>query len=92
MKQTTFKQPLPETLLSNASAGHNQNGSVFPFKRYYFPNMAAGGLWTTTKDYAKFVIELQKSFLGESNKIISQTLTKEMLSPHVSKQYGLGVL
>ncbi len=56
------------------------NGLPFVGKRYFFPNMAAGGLWTTASDYAKYIIELQKSNLGKSNKIISQELTKEMLS------------
>ena len=91
MDNTTFQQPLPEELIKIASAGHMGNGLPLAFKRYFFPNMAAGGLWTTTTDYAKYIIELQKSYLGKSNKIISQELAKEMLSPHVSKQYGLGV-
>lgn len=91
MENTTFQQPLPEELIKNASAGHMSNGLPIVGKRYFFPNMAVGGLWTTASDYAKYIIELQKSHLGKSNKIISQELTKEMLSPHVSKQYGLGV-
>ena len=91
MNNTTFQQPLPEVLIEIASAGHMSNGLPLAAKRYFFPNMAAGGLWTTASDYAKYIIELQKSNLGKSNKIISQQLTKEMLSPHVSKQYGLGV-
>ncbi len=91
MNNTTFEQPLPKNLLKNACAGHLGNGIALKEKRYFFPNMSAGGLWTTTVDYAKYVIELQKSHLGKSNKIISRKLAEEMLSPHVSKQYGLGV-
>jgi CubicO group peptidase (beta-lactamase class C family) len=91
MHQTTFKQPLPKDLIKFASAGHKSNGEALEKKRYFFPHMAAGGLWKTTADYAKYIIELQKSNLGKSNKIISKDLTNEMLSPHASKQYGLGV-
>ena len=91
MNSTIFVQPLPEDLIKIASAGHMSNGLPLAVKRYFFPHMAAGGLWTTTVDYAKYIIELQKSYLGKSNKIISRELAKEMLSPHVSKQYGLGV-
>lgn len=91
MFNTTFEEPLPEEIIKIASAGHMSNGLPFPGKRFFIPNMAAGGLWTTTADYAKYVIELQKSNLGKSNKIISKELAEEMLSPHVSKQYGLGV-
>ncbi len=90
MKQTTFENPLPLELENNTSAGH-RGYSVLPGKRRYMANIAAGGLWTTSDDYAKFVIELQKSWHGKSNKVISQDLTREMLSPHVSKEYGFGV-
>ena len=91
MDNTTFEQPLPDNLIKIASAGHQGNGAPLFAKRYFFPHMAAGGLWTTTYDYAKYIIELQKSYLGKSNHIISRELAKKMLSPHVSKQYGLGV-
>ena len=84
MKSTTFLQPLPEELIKIAAAGHMANGLPLEVKRYFFPHMAAGGLWTTTADYAKYIIELQKSYLGKSNKIISRKLAIEMLSPHVS--------
>ena len=91
MYSSTFTQPLPEDLIKIASAGHMGNGLPLAVKRYFNPVLSAGGLWTTTSNYAKFIIELQKSYLGKSNKIISRKLAKEMLSPHVSKQYGLGV-
>ena len=91
MNQTTFEQPLPDELIKVAAAGHMPNGLPLDVKRYFFPHMAAGGLWTTTADYAKYVIELQKSYLEKSNKIISRELAKDMLSPHAAKQYGLGV-
>jgi len=91
MGNSTFQQPLPEELIKFASAGHESNGLPLSLKRYFYPHLAAGGLHTTTGDYAKYIIELQKSYLGKSNKIISHELAEEMLSPHVSKQYGLGV-
>ena len=91
MNHTTFEQPLPLDLEIFACAGHRSTGEPFEVKRYYYPNTAAGGLWTTSYDYAKYIIELQKSYQGKSNKVLSTELTKEMLSTHVSEQYGLGV-
>ncbi len=91
MPQTTFEQPLPHEKEKVASAGHRQNSSPLPVKRYYYPNTAAGGLWSTTADFAKYVIELQKSYHGKSNKIISQELAREMMKTHISPQYGLGL-
>jgi len=91
LQHATLFQPLSEELVKSAAAGHMNNGLPFNGKRYYIQPATAGGLWTNSSDYAKFVIELQKSYAGKSNKIISPALAKEMLSPHVSKQYGLGV-
>ena len=91
MNHTTFEQPLPLELEKSACAGHRHTGEPIDVKRYYYPNAAAGGLWTTSYDYAKFVVELQKSYHSISNKVISQELAQEMISPGISKQYGLGV-
>lgn len=90
MNHSTFNQPLSIQQLTIAAAAHNGYLN-FTSKRYYIPNAAAGGLWTTGTDFAKYVIELQKSYLNNSNLIISQNLCQEMLSSHVSKQYGLGM-
>jgi len=91
MYKSTFQQPLPLELIKFASAGHMQDGLPLEVKRYYYPHMAAGGVWSTTYDYAKYVIELQKSYLSNSNKIIPQELTQKMLSSQVADNYGLGV-
>ena len=90
MKHATCEQPLPRELEKQASAGHG-GYTVVQGKRHYSANIGAGGLWTTGGDYARYVIELQLSYHGRSNKVISQYLTQEMLKPHVSKEYGYGV-
>lgn len=90
MKHSTMEQPLPPEMEKNAAAGHG-GYSVLSGKRHYSANQGAGGLWTTSRDYAGYVIELQKSWHGKSNRIISQQLAREMLSPQVAKEYGYGV-
>lgn len=90
MNYSTFQQPLPPDQLKYAATGHN-GYRQFAFKQYFMPNAAAGGLWTTGNDFAKYVVELQKSYWGKSNQIISKELCVEMMSPHISEQYGLGL-
>ena len=59
------------------------------------PNAAAGGLWTTVIDYAKFVIELQKEYSGESHRVLNQKIAQMMVTPGMrpsdSVWWGLGV-
>lgn len=81
MKSSTLQQPLPPELKENAARPHDENG--IPKEAEYHPTaLAQGGLWTTPTDLAKFTIEIMKSYHGKSNKIVSKSLVKEMLSPH----------
>ncbi|MGK5014733.1 serine hydrolase [Janthinobacterium sp. HLS12-2] len=52
--------------------------------------MACSSLWTTPSDLARFVIEIQKSASGKSNKVLSQKMINEMLTPGI-EDFGLGL-
>src|SRR5262249_242657 len=43
------------------------------------PEMAAGGLWTTPSDLARLAIEIARSKQGKSNRVLSETMAREML-------------
>ncbi|UCC84542.1 MAG: beta-lactamase family protein [Gemmatimonadota bacterium] len=90
MTNSTFEQPLPEPWLGSASAGHYSNDQVVPGDHHVYPEMAAAGLWTTPRDLARFLIELQLSLLGQSNQILSMELVELMLT-EVSGGFGLGI-
>src|SRR5207248_9475260 len=53
------------------------------------PELAAGGLWTTASDLARFLIGIQRSLAGTSNPVISQSMTRQMLTPQKNDS-GLG--
>jgi len=58
------------------------------------PEKAAAGLWSTASDLAKLIIEIQLSYDGKSNKILSKKMVREMLKPVVKAErgyIGLGV-
>ncbi len=89
MQNSSYIQPLPNEKHKNAALAHRANGKVVKGNWHVYPEMAAAGLWTTPSDLLKYAIEVQKSFEGNSNKVISQALTKEMLTAQASS-HGLG--
>src|SRR5260370_21893438 len=52
--------------------------------------MAAAGLWTTPTDLSRFAIEIALSRKGKSNRVLSEKMTAEMLTP-VLEEAGLGL-
>jgi CubicO group peptidase (beta-lactamase class C family) len=90
MVDSTFEQPLPAERDQNAARAHDGQGNGRGAKWHVYPEMAAAGLWTTAGDLARFAIEVQKSALGESNKVLSRTMVQEMLTPVGVGDYAVG--
>jgi CubicO group peptidase (beta-lactamase class C family) len=89
MNNSTFEQPLPGQYAEYAAIAHRGDGRPIDGKWHTYPEMAAAGLWTTPSDLARFAIEILKSSMGQSNKILSVEMTREMLTPPMG-YYGLG--
>jgi CubicO group peptidase (beta-lactamase class C family) len=53
------------------------------------PELAAGGLWTTAGDLARFLLSIQRSLAGVSNPVLSQSMTRQMLT-NQKEDSGLG--
>ena len=83
MTHSTFQQPLSPGLASRAAAGHLPNGVEMTGKWFVLPELAPAGLWTTPTDLARLVIEVQKSRVGKSNKVLSTASIAEMLTPQI---------
>ena len=84
MEQSTYEQPLPEAYRENAAFGHRGDGRMVEGNWHTYPEMAAAGLWTTPSDLLKYAMEVQQSYVGESNQILSREMTKEMLTPQMN--------
>lgn len=90
MGHSTFQQDLPPRLASNAAAGHLPKGEQINGRHFIYPELAAAGLWTTPSDLARFVIEIQRSLQGKSNKVLTRETTRQMLTPQIENS-GLGL-
>jgi CubicO group peptidase (beta-lactamase class C family) len=89
MKHSTYEQPLPATM-GPAATPYNADGTAVPGGAHTYPEMAAAGLWTTASDLALYVMENQQSLVGKANHVLSQEMTKEMVTPGIGN-WGLGV-
>jgi CubicO group peptidase (beta-lactamase class C family) len=89
MMHSTFEQPLPQGLRSGAAVGYDSDGVPIKGGADTFPQLAAGGLWTTPSDLARFAIEVQEEYNRQSDKLLSHQLAHEMLS-HQKDDWGLG--
>jgi CubicO group peptidase (beta-lactamase class C family) len=90
MSDSSYEQPLPAAWAARTPTGTYGDGKPVHGKWHLYPEMAAAGLWTTPTDLGKFVIEIALSRQGKSNKVLSQKITEEMLTP-VLDQAGLGL-
>jgi CubicO group peptidase (beta-lactamase class C family) len=89
MSASTYEAPLPESLRNAAASGYYANGVAVPGGHHVYPEIAAASLWTTSGDVARFLVELQRSLRGESNRVLSRENT-ELLLTEVARSYGLG--
>ncbi|MEW6194736.1 MAG: serine hydrolase domain-containing protein [Bacteroidota bacterium] len=89
MVSSTFEQPLPKQLWSQAAVGHLADKSPLQGRWHTLPEEAAGGLWTTPKNLASFMIELWRSYQGLSDKLLPKDLAREMLTRQIN-DFGLG--
>lgn len=88
MKNSSFSQPL-SPMYKNYAYAHD--GKMTPVKGHYYlyPELAAGGLWSTAGDIAKFILGIQAALKADPKSIITKANCDEMLTPNLNN-YALG--
>ncbi len=90
MKHTTFKQPLPKQFSSFKAAPYYLDGAKVKGGAHTVIAVAAGGLWSSASDYAKFIIAVQKSLKGSKLNFLKIRYAKLMVQPFINPHQGLG--
>jgi CubicO group peptidase (beta-lactamase class C family) len=90
MTRSTFDQPLPPKLQTDAARGTLADGTEIPGGWHVYPEMMAGGLWTTPSDLARFAILLMKVKRGEQNSVISAATGALILTSQITQANGIG--
>lgn len=88
MTDSTYEQPIPANRAPLTATGTRADGTAIAGRWHIYPEMAAAGLWTTPTDLAKFAIEIALSKQGKANHILSQKMTREMLTPQTNAEGG----
>jgi CubicO group peptidase (beta-lactamase class C family) len=81
MTNSTYEQPLPASREKQAARAHNRQGARMGDPWHVYPEHAAAGLWTTPTDLAKFLIEVQTTLAGQSNRVLTRSNMLEMVTP-----------
>lgn len=89
MTNSTFEHFIPETCIPQTATAHLVNGDPVPGKWHAYPEHAPASLWSTPSDLGRLIIEVLKSYKGESGKVLSTEMTRQMLTPEVGWM-GLG--
>lgn len=89
MAQSSYEQPPSALRAAETAAGHYPDGSIVPGRWHVYPEMAAAGLWTTPSDLARFAIEVERAYAGQSATVISRAMARRMLTVEKGN-YGLG--
>jgi CubicO group peptidase (beta-lactamase class C family) len=84
MSRSTYQQPLPAHFAAAAAVAHRSDGTVIQGRWHTYPEMAAAGLWTTSSDLARVILEIQKP-----RKVLKAGTVQQMLTA-VLDNYGLG--
>lgn len=72
MEHSTYQMPLPVSMREFAATGYYADGNAVPGGHHIYPEFAAASLWTTAEDFARFLIDVQLSLRGESNRVVSR--------------------
>ena len=90
MTDSTYHYYWPQEKHPSIATPYEADGTPVVGGWHIYPESTAAGLWTTPTDLAKFVIEVQKSYEGKSNKILSQESVEKILTQQPNSPHGLG--
>ncbi|MGS2762048.1 serine hydrolase domain-containing protein [Sinomicrobium sp. M5D2P9] len=78
MPHSSFEQPVPNRLSKQMATGYSDKPEPYPYK--LFPFKAAGGIWTTPTDLAKFLLTVLEDHHSGTNVILSKKMTDSIFT------------
>lgn len=91
MSNSSYEQPLPASRSAQAARAHDGQGRVMSAPWRVYPEQAAAGLWTTTTDLARFIVEVQTAVRGPAGKVLAQPAAHAMVTPVGTGPFAVGL-
>lgn len=91
MEYSSYTQPPSKEKQGLLATGYYNDGKPVKGKYHIYPEQAAAGLWTTSNDLAKYVIETQLALEGKSQKVLNKEMTMLRLTPYANRSSALGI-
>ncbi len=90
MTRTSFATPPSAALLDDLASGHPGDGTVCAGGWMHSPESGAGGLFSTARDYATFLLACRAAYHGEPGALLGASLAREAMTRHEQSAFGLG--
>ncbi|MEL6588752.1 MAG: serine hydrolase domain-containing protein [Bacteroidota bacterium] len=81
MSDSRFVAELSSTDQATSAVGYDKQGKRIEGDRWVYPEVAAVGLWSTPRDYARFVWHVMQAAKGKDNRFLSQEMALAGISP-----------
>lgn len=83
MTHSSFEQPVPNHLSQQMATSYSNELEPYPYK--LFPFKAAGGIWTTPTDLAKFLVTVLEDHHLGTNVILSKKMTDSLFTKNPTR-------
>lgn len=91
MTRTSFRPTPSDAMLTDIASGHPGDGStVWPGGWMISAEAGAGGLFSTARDYATFLLGCRAAYHGEPGAILTRSLAQHAMTRHDRSAFGLG--
>ncbi|MEI8237791.1 MAG: serine hydrolase domain-containing protein [Actinomycetota bacterium] len=90
MTRSTYSSPPPIALRVDIASGHDPDAHPYAGGWMMSSEMGAGGLMSTARDYATFLLACRAAYRGEPGALLAQSLAREAMTRHDRSAFGLG--
>lgn len=89
MKESFVQLVLSPEQKKRAATGYTHEGKRIKGDYHQHPEAISSGVWSTTSDYAKFVLHIYAAAKGENNTLISKELALKAIQMEAGKKRAL---